>query len=60
MEKEIKLIMDKLATSLLRSIGDHVKGNGNETVEEIKDRNLNMAYLELQTTIKSHSNDKKR
>jgi hypothetical protein len=60
METEIKLIMEKLATSLLRNVGDLVKGNTKETVEEIKERNLNMSYLELKETIKNHSNDKRR
>jgi hypothetical protein len=52
METEIKEVMENLVNTLLASVSGHIKGEGNETIEEIKIRNLDIAYLKMNKIIK--------
>lgn len=59
METEIKEVMENLVETLLGSVSGHIKGEGNETIEEIKSRNLNIAYLKMYKIIKPLLNKKR-
>ena len=59
METEIKEVMENLVNTLLKSVSVHINGEGNETIEEIKSRNLNIAYLKMSQIIKPLLNKKR-
>ena len=47
MKNEIKTAIERLVESLLSSVGDSLTGKTTDTIEEIKERNINVALIRV-------------
>jgi len=56
MNEEMKGIMTSLLNSVLSNIADKLKGENTDTIETIKERNLNISLLKIRALMNNKKN----